>query len=354
MRFRRYSLRAQLLAFGVVATVVPVFVLLSVVFATSSSEEIIDGPAGEVAVHETDGGVPPAVVITAFVLAGAAVVAVWWWAGRAVQPMKDIARVAGDIQAGSLDRRLGLTGEAQEVQALADSFDRMLDRLERASLTQQRLTEDASHELRTPLAALAVNAEVIRANPNPTPEEYEASLARSEALIDRLQLTIDELLSGARRRTETTRQVDNDVMRIVGRVVEQHRAVNPDVPIVVTGPEELRLGVDGPSIERALVNLVENAARFSPEGAAVEIDVRGGEEPTLSVTDDGPGIGPDRLDRVFDRYYRSDQGKGHGIGLALVKQVAEAHGSIAVESPVPGRAGGTRFVMAFGPSQLVS
>ncbi len=353
---RRMSLRRQLLVFGLTATLVPIFLLLSVVFATSTSEEIIEGPAGgemiegpdgrQISIESSSGDVPTAVPVVAIALAGSAAVAVWFWSERAVRPMQRITALADEIQAGSLDRRLGLDGAATEAQELGDSFDRMLDRLERASRTQQQLIEDTSHELRTPLAALAVNNEVIRSHPDPNADDYKASLDRGDALIARLQLTIDELLKDARARTHEARQVDNDLMAIVNRVAEQHRTVNPSSPLLVTGPEELRLAIDGPSIERMLTNLVENAARFSPSDTPIEVEVSE-DPPTLSVTDHGPGIAREDLPRLFDRYFRADQGEGHGIGLALVKQVADAHGSIEVDSPANARGTGTRIVVAF-------
>jgi signal transduction histidine kinase len=334
---------------------VPVLALLFVVFATAATEDVTRGPDGqEIIVRSTTGGVPFAVTVAAVALAAMAAVAVWFWSARAVRPMSDIAALADEIQAGSLDRRLDLAPTAREVQQLGDSFDRMLDRLEAASNTQERLIEDTSHELRNPLTALAVNNEVTRNHANPTTEDFMAGLDRSDALIARLERTIDELLSEARTRTQQTRQVDNDLVAIVRRVADQHRTIDPAVDIVVTAPERLLLPIDGSSVERMLTNLIENAARFTPDGMPVEIDVTES-PPTLTVTDHGPGIPPEELPHVFDRYYRADHGPGHGIGLAIVKQVADAHGSIQVESPPSNRPTGTRFVMQFteerGPSR---
>ena len=349
MTGRQRSLRGQLLAFGLVATILPILVLLVTVFATSTSSEVVlEGAEGPLVDEgETSGDVPVAVPIVGIAVAVAAAVGIWSWSGRAVRPMNDITALADEIQAGSLDRRLGLDGAVREVQDLGDSFDRMLDRLERSGQTQRQLIEDASHELRTPLAALAVNTEVMRNHPDPTDADYEQSLARSEELVRRLQLTIDELLRGARSRNEATRQIDNDLVAIVQRVVEQHRTLRPEIPVSVTAPAERRAAIDGPSVERAVANLVENAARFSPPGTPIEIEVNAAGVPTVSVSDSGPGIAPEDCAFVFDRYYRADEGGGQGIGLALVKQVADAHGSITLESPPAGRTQGTRFVMHF-------
>lgn len=345
MSLRARSLRSQLLLLGLAATVLPLAALMAVFVATASSEEVSRGADGELVISTSTWGVHASVAFAAVGLAFLAAAAAWWWSARAVRPIERVTALADGIQRGSLDERIAFDGEAREVQELGDSFDLMLDRLEQASRTEQQLVENASHELRTPLAALAVNHEIIRNNPTATAADHEASLDRSEALVARMQLSIDELLHGARARTQQLRQVDNELMAIVRRVADEQRAVNAGVAVDVDGPEELRLAIDGPSIERALANLVDNAARFTPDGMSVEIAVIDGDPTTVSVTDHGPGIAPDQLPHVFDRYYRAGDGAGHGIGLSLVKQVAEAHGSVAVESPPPGRAVGARFTI---------
>lgn len=342
------SLKRQLMLVGFLAVVLPVITLFLIVATTISSEEVlVDDLGAEVVISEESSVVPMEVVVGAALVSIVGCAIVWVWAGRAVRPMATITAVANEIQAGSLDRRIDLEKGPTEVRALADSFDSMLHRLSHASSTQQQLIENASHELRTPLAALAVNNEIILSKSNPTPEDYRESARRSEALISRLQLTIDDLLVDARDRSRRTQQVDNDLVEIVARVVDQHCAVNPAIPIVVRAPQELHLGIDGPSVQRALVNLVENAARFSPPGVPIEIDVVP-DEPSVSVTDHGPGIPHDQREAIFDRYYQGDRGGGAGIGLALVKQVAEANGRIDVTSPLDASATGTRFTITFG------
>ena len=129
-------------------------------------------------------------------------------------------------------------------------------------------------------------------------------------------------------------------------------AVSPAVVVQVVAPSELRLGIDGPSVERAIANLVDNATRFSPRGAPVIIEVSSGPQGVggrVAVTDQGPGIAEEDQRHIFDRYYRgqeSEDDAGRGIGLAIVKQVADAHGSVEVASPV-GDGRGTRIAMVF-------
>jgi signal transduction histidine kinase len=343
---RRWSLRNQLFVVGALTAVAPLLVLLSVMYTTTTSEAVRVGPDGrEQVIAGTRANHLPLEVVAAAVLLGAIALAmVWRWSGRATSPMRHITRVADEIQAGSLDRRIALTGQAAETQALADSFDAMLDRLERSTTIQQRLVEDVSHELRTPLAALAVNNEIVLNNPEASIDDYRAAAHRSEALIVRLGATIDELLAGARSRAGATGQVDNDLMVVIARVVDQQRVLHPDRSIEVGGPAVLRLGIDGPSVQRALTNLLDNATRYTPADTPIQIKVTEN-PPTLSVTDHGPGIPLTDQARVFDRYHSGETGAG--IGLALVKQVAEAHGTIEVTSPLPGLDHGTRFTITF-------
>ncbi|MGI9604898.1 MAG: HAMP domain-containing sensor histidine kinase [Acidimicrobiales bacterium] len=365
--FRHRSLRQQLLIMGLTSALLPLMLLLAVVFATTSSEEdFIEGPAAVADAtprdvedpargfeDESSSGVPVAVPLTALALGLATALGVWWWSGRAVEPINHLTELTNRIESTSLDRRVGLSGEAQEVQDLADGFDRMLVRLSDQAGLQQRLMEDTSHELRTPLAALAVNNEIILANADPSIGDYRASAERAEALVERLQLTVDELLSAARSRSRVVQQVDNDLMIIVDRVVDRHLALNPDVVIGVAGPTELRLGIDGVSVERAVTNLVENASRFSPAGVPIDVVIDAGPPATLSVTDRGPGIPPEEHSRVFERYYTRGEERddaavpmGSGIGLAIVKHVADAHGGVEVRSPLEDGPG-TRFTITF-------
>ncbi len=348
--FRTQSLRQQLLLMGLGSALLPLVLLLGVVFAASNSDEVFEQPtAGHSATLGTtsESTVPAVVPLAALVLAAAAVAGIWWWSRRAVRPLIQLTEATNAIEESSLGRRIELTGESREVQALADGFDRMLQRLAESAEVQRRLVEDTSHELRTPLAALAINNEVILSNPSPSLEEYRESTLRGEALISRLNLTVEELLSAAHDRQNTVRQTDNDLVAIVDRVVTRHRMLSNGTPVRVNGPDRLLLGIHGASMERALSNLVDNASRFSPPDGAIDVDIDSGPPASISVTDYGPGIGEGQLDRIFERYFRGD-GEGSGIGLAIVKQVAEAHGRIDVVSPIPGHDHGTRFTLTFG------
>lgn len=337
---RRLSLRAQLCAIGLVASLAPLLVLVLVVFGVE--EDVSVDAAGEASVATvTETGVSPWIPAAALGLALAATAGVRWWARRAVDPIERMTRLTDEIQAGSLDRRLDLEGAPDEIRRLGESFDRMLDRLSDASTLERRLIEDASHELRTPLAALSARIEVVgRRATDPTVAD---DLAACEADVQRLQDTLEALLSTARSRQSEVEQVDNDIAAIVARVVERQRLIAPSVDIAIDAPPSVRVGVDGQSVERAIANLLSNAVAHGA-GASVSVEVRAhGAVVDIVVSDEGPGIEPTRLPTVFDRY----AGEGAGLGLALVKQVADAYGSVEVESPVDGRPG-TRVTLRLG------
>jgi signal transduction histidine kinase len=323
---RRTSLRSQLVLIGLAAALVPLLALVAVVFGVEEDETIesSDGPA----VVVSESGVSPWVPVAAILLGVVAIVAVWWWAKRAVDPIERMTSLTDEIQAGSLDQRLELDGAPDEIRRLGDSFDRMLDRLAASSALERRLLEDASHELRTPLAALAARLELADRQVELGVGTPDLGPCRDE--VERLQATLDRLLESARSRQSEAQQVDNDVAVIVRRVVERQRLVTPEVHISVDAPAIVLLGIEGASIERAVSNLLANASQHG-RGAPISVVVRDHDDRVeIVVTDEGPGISADRRDALLDRY----TGDGHGLGLALVHQVAEVYGRLLVESPV--------------------
>ena len=231
-------------------------------------------------------------------------------AGRTLRPVRRIPATAREISAGALGRRIAATGPRDELRELADTFDAMLERLDRAFTEQQRFAAAASHELRTPLAvmrtAIDVALEAPDAVPSPRLERMIATLretlARSERLVERLLvLARGERPAGA---GETVR-----LDELAGRCAEDARARGAQV--------ELRLAptaVQGDPVllEQLVRNLVDNGVRHG--GGMLEIDSG---SPSLSVRSNGARLADDQLPRM---------GAGRGIGLAVVRSVAAAHG----------------------------
>jgi two-component system sensor histidine kinase MprB len=230
------------------------------------------------------------------------------------------------------------TGD-DELGRLATSFNTMLAALEDSSRAQRQLVADASHELRTPLTSLKTNIEVLARGNELAPGAREQLLRDIVEQIDEMTALIGELIELAREGrpdavVEPARDVRLDV--VAADAIERTRRNRPGVEFETDLDESIVYGAPS-TIERAVANLLDNAAKWTPPGGQVEVAVREGE---FSVRDHGPGIADEDLPYVFDRFYRSRTARGlpgSGLGLAIVKQVAESQGgSVAVERPEGG------------------
>lgn len=332
------SLRARLAIAGFAAIYIPVLVLFAVAHLTEDVSVSTVGDV-EVAASSADrafGWVDAAVVGLAPVAAGLA----WWWAGRAVRPIERIRSVAEHIEAHDLSRRIAITAGPTEIVSLAGSFDAMLDRLHRAAVSQLEVIDDISHELRTPIAVLIANADVALAQSDSTSDSYRASLERSRRAAERLQATVERLLRDARDNAQTLDRHPADLMDVVRAVVADMRAVAEaaQVTIDLDGPAALAGAWDTSTVARALTNLIDNAIRHAPPATAVHVHVTAnGSTIEVAVSDQGPGIRPGEVDHVFERSWRADRSAdGAGLGLAIVRQIARAHGGdVSVRSPDP-------------------
>jgi two-component system sensor histidine kinase MprB len=235
---------------------------------------------------------------------------------------------------------------ASELRRLATSFNRTLDALQRSIEAQQHLIADASHELRTPMAALRSNIQIFLES-HRLPEEERAGL--QQAILDELdeltQLVADvvELARGSAP-NERTEPISLD--EVVDRVVERARRRSPEIEFELALEPTMIVNV-AERVARAVTNVIDNARKWSPAGATVEIRLRGG---VLSVRDRGPGFAPADLPYVFDRFYRAEGARrmpGSGLGLAIVKHAAEAHGGSVVAANAVGS--GAQVNVSFGP-----
>jgi len=241
-----------------------------------------------------------------------------------------------------LSQRIESTG-TDELGRLATSFNTMLGALEDSSQAQRQLVPDASHELRTPLTSLKTNIEVLARGNELKPDDRERLLEDVVEQIDEMTALIGELIELAREtRPDAIAEPAQDVRLdlVAADAVESARRNRPGIEFEADLQQSLVHGAPT-SIERAVANLLDNAAKWSPPGGPVEISVRGGE---VSVRDHGPGISAEDLPHVFDRFYRSRAARGmpgSGLGLAIVKQVADSHGGSVVAERAEG--GGTRM-----------
>ncbi|MQA77659.1 MAG: HAMP domain-containing protein [Streptosporangiales bacterium] len=257
----------------------------------------------------------------------------WALSGRALRPVRAIARTAEDIQATDLSRRIRLSGPKDELRYLGDTVDSMLDRLDSAFRAQRQFVDDASHELRSPLAIIRVNVDTVLAAPDATDDERRRAALVVDRATTRMTQLIEDLLATARRSGPAFHDTDVDLAVVVREAVEEFEplAAERDLAIVSRLEQGLTRIGDHDALRRAVGNLLSNAVSLATSGTAITV-AAGRAEPWLwiAVRDAGPGISPDDQTRVFDRFWRAQEGRrtgsrGAGLGLAIVRQIVEAH-----------------------------
>lgn len=276
--------------------------------------------------------------ITPVLIAGVGVL-VWLLVGRALRPVAAITREVEEITHTTMHRRVPEPASNDEVHELARTMNDMLERLEAASARQRAFVSDASHELRTPVATVQALLEVgLRSGDCETAAEraLEANRRLGDVVTDLLDLA---RLDGVPVAIDDLPIVDLE--EVVLDVVGSDPDALVDTQAVLAG----RVRGDRPLLARAVRNLVENARRHTRTRVAVGLTVRDGDV-VLTVDDDGPGVPVGDRERVFERFVRLDDGRrrregGTGIGLAIVKRVAEQHGGKVRVGVAP--IGGARF-----------
>jgi two-component system sensor histidine kinase MprB len=262
----------------------------------------------------------------------------WAVARAGLAPVARLASVAEQVTAtGDAGRRVEVS-RADELGRLATSFNSMLSALQRSLAAQRQLVSDASHELRTPLASLRVNVELLADDPGMSEAERKEVLGRVVDQVSELSLLVASVTDLARGEPpQTTR----DEVRLDELTAAALEAARRDWPRTTFGADLDDCVVDGNAdrLRVAIRNLLDNAAKFGPPDGAVEVRLAAGD---LSVRDHGPGIDPDDLPHVFDRFYRSLSARavpGSGLGLAVAREVARGHGGTIAAEPATG--GGT-------------
>ncbi|WP_129842858.1 HAMP domain-containing sensor histidine kinase [Streptomyces sp. RFCAC02] len=261
-------------------------------------------------------------------------------AGRVLAPLGRITRTARQVAGSDLHRRIELDGPDDELKELADTFDEMLDRLERAFTSQQRFVANASHELRTPLAINRTLLEVQLSDPAASPELVQlgntllATNERSEQLVEGLLLL-------ARSENELVDRKPVDLAEVAAQAVEQVRGEAAERGVALHGTREpARVQGNGVLLERIALNLVQNAVRYNTgRDGWVRVETRAGPGHALLVVENtGPVVPAYEIDNMFEpfrrlRTQRTRSDKGVGLGLSIVRSVARAHGGYVVAEP---------------------
>jgi heavy metal sensor kinase len=284
---------------------------------------------------------------------GAAAVAGWLLAGAALRPVDRMRREAAAVTASDLARRLPVPATGDELARLAMTLNTMLDRLQEAMERDHRFVDDASHELRTPLATLRAEIELALARDRPA-ADLELSLRRALEDVGRLQRLTDDLLVLARSRDGRipVRRVPSGLPDLLRRSVEavEPRASAAGVTIDAAAPDE-RVEVDPERLGQALRNLLENAIRHTPRGGHIRLTAERVDETVRFVVEDpGPGFPAGLLLTAFEPFVRGPDGaatsEGAGLGLTIVRAVADAHGGSASAENGPAGARVTLAVRA--------
>lgn len=256
-------------------------------------------------------------------------------ARTAVKPVSALTKTAERVSAtGDLSERID-AGRDDELGRLATSFNRMLAALEAGAEARRQLVADASHELRTPLASLLMNIELLAEDGALVRGERERLLADVSEQIRELTVLVGDLVDLARQEPTSAHASEVRLDELVQEAVARAARYAPDQRIELDSEPCAVLGVPA-RLERAVNNLLDNAVKWNPPGGAIEVTVKDG---MVSVRDHGPGIAPADLPHVFDRFYRAAAARGlpgAGLGLAIVRQVAEAHGGFVEAANAPG------------------
>ncbi|MHB8465861.1 MAG: HAMP domain-containing sensor histidine kinase [Acidimicrobiales bacterium] len=281
------------------------------------------------------------VVLLAFLVLGGVGLAValgMLVARAALVPVDRLTAAAERVTATmDLSETIDVRG-ADEIARLGRTLNALLSTVDQHQQAQRRLVADASHELRTPLTSMRTNLELLARSPDIDATERQAIITDLVAQVAELSALVGQLVDMEREPigAETRSEVAFD--EVVESAVSRARLHSPGLHFVVNLEPTTVLGQAG-VLERAVANLLENAAKWSPAGGEIEVQLVGG---TLSVRDHGPGIAPADAPHVFERFYRSAQARalpGSGLGLSIVRQAAEDHGGQAWLLPAPG--GGT-------------
>lgn len=278
----------------------------------------------------------------------------WMIVWRALRPLSLTAAFADEIDPRRLDARLPVPAPHDELRRLTVAFNGVLDRLSASVGIQRRFMTDASHELRTPVTVARTAAQVTLSAPTRTEAEYREALSIVASQTERLTHVVDDMfvlaLADVDGRTLVERYLYFD--ELVADCVKAAAilAAERGLTIALTTPEGVQVRGDDELLRRMVMNLLDNAIRYSPQGSAITVSVlAAGDTITLAVEDAGPGIPDSKREQVFERFVRLDTtqpASGGGLGLPIARWIAEQHGGrLRLEAS----ARGSRFVATLGP-----
>jgi signal transduction histidine kinase len=262
----------------------------------------------------------------------------WIVAGRILRPVHRLTAAARTASEQNLSQRIALQGPRDELRELADTFDTMLERLDRAFAGQRQFIANASHELRTPLTVMRTAIDVVFAKPEPTRDELVSMAADVRQAVDHAERLIEALLVLARTNQTPTFTDALDLATIAEDALDGRTAKHVTT---ITTLHEAPVTGDGVLLERLIANLLDNAERYNVAGGTVTIATTTTDDGAslVRVINSGQVVPPDQVDRLFIPFTRLDDRIGHdgfGLGLTLVSSIAALHGGAVDATAVPG------------------
>jgi signal transduction histidine kinase len=283
-----------------------------------------------------------------------------WLSRRALRPIhRLIERVQHLLATGHVDSHLPVTPGGDEISRLARLFNTMLEKNQSLIRGMREALDNVAHELRTPLTRIRTGAELAlqqEHDPAPLRDALLDSMEESERVLTMLNTLMDisEAQAGLmklQRRSVAVAELCQDLRELFEFVAEERR-----IALVVDVPSEIQCEADPARLRQVLVNLVDNALKYTPPGGRVVVSARqAGTETAVSVQDNGPGIPPEELNRIWERLYRGDKSRsqrGLGLGLSLVKAITEAHGGRVEVESAPGA--GAKFTVVVPAAAILS
>ena len=306
---------------------------------------------------QSDAALNQLLVNSAIALGVMAVLSIWLgWviAGRALRPLRTITNAAREISASNLHRRLALEGPDDELKQLGTTFDGLLARLEASFDAQRQFAANASHELRTPLTLERTLLELALSDPDPSVDSYRHTCEQLLAVGKHQERLIEALLTLSRSQRGLDSRQPVDLAAVAATAVN---AADHDGLVFDTSLEPAETSGDPRLVERLVANLVSNAVRHNTPGGHVRVTTESRDgRAFLAVTNSGPTIPAGELERIFQPFQRLDAARtaepnGVGLGLSIVKAIADAHGATIATDPEPG--GGLRIELGFpaGPGK---
>lgn len=267
----------------------------------------------------------------------------WFMARRALSGVGQVTQAAVDISGGAFERRVQVRAKGDEIDKLAQAFNRMLDRIHALVTGMREMTDNIAHDLRSPITRIRGMAEVTLTS-GQSLDEYQALAANTIDECDRLLEVINTTLdiSEAEAGAGKLKRDRLDLARVLRDACDLFQPVAEDkgIRIISEVPDDCSISGDIRKLQRMVANLLDNALKYTPAQGVVRVSLRGeGERVSLSIRDNGIGISPEDLSHIFERFYRCDQSRsepGAGLGLSLALAIARAHGGDLRVMSTPG------------------